>query len=105
MQAAEACAPGKHDPIFLPWLSGERMPVDDDIAGVTVNPVFASTNASGASTSRPPRIVATAAVTGAIRADNHQRLPDANLPLAGGPSHSAECLRALALHGTATDHA
>ena len=33
------------------------------------------------------------------------RLPDATLPLAGGPSHRAECLRALALHGTATDHA
>ena len=33
------------------------------------------------------------------------RLPGATLPLAGGPSHRAECLRALALHGTATDHA
>lgn len=33
------------------------------------------------------------------------RLPGTTLPLAGGPAHLAECLRTLALHGTATDHA
>ena len=32
------------------------------------------------------------------------QLPDKSIPPASGPAHRAECLRALALHGTAADH-
>jgi xylulokinase len=30
MKGAEDCAVSAHDPLFLPWLSGERMPIDDE---------------------------------------------------------------------------
>ncbi|CAN0267940.1 unnamed protein product, partial [Phaeothamnion confervicola] len=30
MTAAQACEPSARAPLFLPWLSGERMPVDDE---------------------------------------------------------------------------
>jgi xylulokinase len=30
ISAAEACAPSPQGPLFLPWLAGERMPVDDE---------------------------------------------------------------------------
>jgi len=30
MKVAEDCTVSPHDPIFLPWLSGERMPIDDE---------------------------------------------------------------------------
>lgn len=33
------------------------------------------------------------------------RLPAANIPVGAGPAHRAECLRRLALHGLAADHA
>ena len=30
ISAAQACQPGAQDPLFLPWLAGERMPIDDE---------------------------------------------------------------------------
>jgi len=30
ISVAQSCEPGDENPLFLPWLAGERMPIDDD---------------------------------------------------------------------------